>query len=67
MLADLRLQRSEILEVAHAHGARRVRVFGSVARDDTTDTTDIDFLADSEPAGTARSRGGRRNLERSAS
>lgn len=46
MLADLRERRSEILEMARARGASRVRVFGSVARGDATDTSDIDFLVD---------------------
>jgi predicted nucleotidyltransferase len=46
MLADLRSHRSEILETARARGASRVRVFGSVARGDATETSDIDFLVD---------------------
>lgn len=46
MLADLRERRSEILETARARGASRVRVFGSVARGDATDSSDIDFLVD---------------------
>lgn len=48
MLADLRQRRSEILEVARARGAAHVRVFGSVARGDATDDSDIDFLVDLE-------------------
>lgn len=46
MLADLRIRRSEILETACAREASRVRVFGSVARGDATETSDIDFLVD---------------------
>ena len=46
MLADLRSRRSEILATARARGATRVRVFGSVARGDATETSDIDFLVD---------------------
>ena len=46
MLADLRSRRSEILATARARGASRVRVFGSVARGDATETSDIDFLVD---------------------
>lgn len=45
-LAELRERRSEILAVARARGASRVRVFGSVARGDATETSDIDFLVD---------------------
>jgi len=48
MLTDLRSRRSEILQVAHARGAWRVRVFGSVARGDATESSDIDFLVDLE-------------------
>jgi predicted nucleotidyltransferase len=48
MLADLRSRRREILEVARARGASRVRVFGSVARGEATESSDIDFLVDLE-------------------
>ena len=48
MLTDLRSRRSEILQVAHARGASRVRVFGSVARGDATESSAIDFLVDLE-------------------
>lgn len=47
-LADLRSRRDEILRVAQARGAARVRVFGSVARGDTNSTSDVDFLIDLE-------------------
>lgn len=33
---------------SHARGASRVRVFGSVARGDATEASDIDFLVDLE-------------------
>jgi uncharacterized protein len=46
MLSELRNRRSEILELARARGASRVRVFGSVARGEATETSDIDFLVD---------------------
>jgi predicted nucleotidyltransferase len=42
-LTELRRRRDEILKVAHSHGARRVRVFGPVARGDADTTSDIDF------------------------
>jgi len=48
MLTELRSRRSEILDVARARGASRVRVFGSVARGDATEASDIDFLVDLE-------------------
>ena len=45
---DLRLRRHEILSVATRHGARNVRVFGSVARGDDRPDSDIDLLVDVE-------------------
>jgi predicted nucleotidyltransferase len=42
---DLRLRRDEILRLAEQHGAYNVRVFGSVARDEATPTSDVDFIA----------------------
>lgn len=35
-----------MLELAEQRGAHNVRVFGSVARGDDTDTSDIDLLVD---------------------
>lgn len=48
-LESLRQHRARILEVASAHGATRVRVFGSVARGDAGATSDVDFLVAFEP------------------
>jgi predicted nucleotidyltransferase/DNA-binding XRE family transcriptional regulator len=45
-LADLRARREEILRIAAAHGARNVRVFGSVARGEAGPDSDVDFLVD---------------------
>lgn len=42
--------RDRILEVAARHGARSVRVFGSIARGDASENSDIDLLVDFEPA-----------------
>ncbi|HEY9814903.1 MAG TPA: nucleotidyltransferase domain-containing protein [Candidatus Obscuribacterales bacterium] len=39
-------RRSQILAIAEKHGAYNVRVFGSVARGEATDKSDIDFLVD---------------------
>jgi uncharacterized protein len=47
-LTDLRRRRDEILNVAHNRGARRVRVFGSLARGDAGPGSDIDFLVELE-------------------
>ncbi len=47
-LHELRLRREAILRLARHHGAREVRVFGSVARGDADVGSDIDFLVDME-------------------
>ena len=48
-LAELRSRCEEILAVARARGATRVRAFGSVARGECPATSDQDFLVDLEP------------------
>jgi predicted nucleotidyltransferase len=45
-LAELRSHRAEILEICARHGASNVRVFGSVARGDADDDSDLDLLVD---------------------
>ncbi len=47
-LEELRTHRSRILELAESHGARNVRVFGSMARGDARPDSDIDFLVEVE-------------------
>ncbi|MCA6510430.1 MAG: nucleotidyltransferase domain-containing protein, partial [Pseudanabaena sp. M109S1SP2A07QC] len=42
----LQERREEILAIALKHGAFNVRVFGSVARGEETENSDIDFLID---------------------
>ena len=42
-------KRDEILRIAAKHGARNVRIFGSVARGEATEQSDVDFLVDMEP------------------
>jgi predicted nucleotidyltransferase len=44
----LKEKREEILRIAARHGARNVRVFGSVARGDADEASDIDFLVEME-------------------
>ncbi|HSJ59202.1 MAG TPA: nucleotidyltransferase family protein [Anaerolineae bacterium] len=48
---DERLQakRRHILRAAKRHGASNVRIFGSAARGEATEESDIDFLVDVEP------------------
>lgn len=44
----LQEKREEILQIAARHGARNVRVFGSVARGEADERSDIDFLVEME-------------------
>jgi uncharacterized protein len=41
--------RQEILALAQQYGAKNVRVFGSVARGEDDEQSDIDFLVEMEP------------------
>jgi uncharacterized protein len=50
--------RAEILRLAASHGARNVRVFGSVARGETGPESDVDFLVDLDPDRTLLDLGG---------
>ncbi|WP_017306621.1 nucleotidyltransferase family protein [Spirulina subsalsa] len=43
---ELQKKREEILAVAQQHGAFNVRIFGSVARGEEQEDSDIDFLID---------------------
>ena len=43
LLAD---KKAQILAICDRHGAYNVRVFGSVARGEATENSDIDFLVD---------------------
>jgi len=51
-------QRDTILRIASQHGACNVRVFGSVARGDATETSDLDLLVELEPGRTLFDLGG---------
>lgn len=57
-LTELRDRRDEIVEIARARGASRVRVFGSVARGEAIDGSDVDFLVDLEPGRSLLDLGG---------
>lgn len=39
-------KRAEILRLAESHGARNIRVFGSVVRADNRDDSDVDLLVE---------------------
>jgi uncharacterized protein len=48
----LHAHRQAILELAARHGARSVRVFGSMARGDDRPDSDVDLLVEIEPGRT---------------
>ena len=54
----LKEKREEILRIAAKHGARNVRVFGSVARGEARRESDVDFLVDMEAGRTLLDMGG---------
>jgi predicted nucleotidyltransferase len=56
--ALLKAKRDDILRVCAKYGAYNVRVFGSVARSEAEGQSDIDFLAELEPARTLFDLGG---------
>lgn len=49
LLDELNAQRDAIAALGRRYGARRIRVFGSVARRQETAGTDIDLLVDLPP------------------
>jgi len=54
----LKVKREEILRTAARHGARNVRVFGSVARGEADAESDVDVLVDMEPGRSLLDMGG---------
>lgn len=50
--------RADILEIARRHGLRDVRVFGSMARGDAGETSDVDLLVSLPPDRTGLALGG---------
>lgn len=50
--------RSEILALAERHGVRDVRVFGSMAREDADDASDVDLLVSLAPGKSGLALGG---------
>ena len=43
-LADIQRQREQIHQLAHRHGAHHLRVFGSLARGECSQASDVDLL-----------------------
>jgi predicted nucleotidyltransferase len=54
----LKAKREEILRVCAKYGAYNVQVFGSVARGESDEQSDIDFLVELEPGRTLFDLGG---------
>jgi predicted nucleotidyltransferase len=52
----IKAKRADILRLAAQHGARNVRVFGSVARGEARPDSDIDVLVEFEPGRTLLDR-----------
>ena len=51
-------KREQILRIAARHGARNVRVFGSLVRGEANQASDIDFLVEMEPGRSLLDLGG---------
>jgi predicted nucleotidyltransferase len=51
-------RREEVLRLAAAHGARRVRLFGSLARGEGREGSDVDLLVEMEEGRTLLDLGG---------
>jgi hypothetical protein len=54
----IKKRRKDILRLASKHGARNVRLFGSAARGEADDRSDIDFLVDMQPGRSLLDMGG---------
>lgn len=55
---DIRERRDEIIALAQRYGASDLRLFGSVARGDVTDRSDLDLLVRFEPGRSLFDQGG---------
>lgn len=54
----IKIKRDEILRLSTVHGVKNVRIFGSVARNEAGEESDIDFLVDLEPGRSLLDLGG---------
>lgn len=45
----LQVKREEIFQIAAKYGAYNIRIFGSVARREADENSDVDFLVEMEP------------------
>jgi uncharacterized protein len=46
LIEIIREKRTEIMQIAQKYGAENIRIFGSVARREENNNSDIDFLVD---------------------
>jgi predicted nucleotidyltransferase len=58
LLEQVQSKREDILRLAARRGARNVRLFGSVARDEAGPDSDVDFRVDLEPERSLMDLGG---------
>jgi len=54
----IKSKREEIIKIAQKHGVRKIRVFGSVARGEASESSDVDFLIETGPKRTPFFPGG---------
>lgn len=55
---DIRKRREEIIAVAQRYGASDIRIFGSVARGDADERSDLDLIVRFEPGRSLLDHGG---------
>lgn len=55
---SLRQNRDAILQIARRYGASDIRIFGSIARGDATDSSDLDLIVRFEPGRSLLDHGG---------
>jgi predicted nucleotidyltransferase len=55
---DILKRRDEIIAIAQRHGASNVRIFGSVARGESSEHSDLDVLVRLEPGRSLFDQGG---------
>lgn len=56
--ADIRKRRDEIIAIARRYGASNIRIFGSVARGNPNDRSDLDLVVRFDPGRTLLDQGG---------
>ena len=57
-LETLRQRREEILAIAQRYGAKEIRIFGSIARNEAGPDSDIDLVVEFEPGTSLLDHGG---------